>query len=156
MRGLATVAVLATVATLGSAFATAPLALAGDGKSALPIFSADTNVVVNINIKRMRKSPAFAELLKAMQQNPDMKEAFGDMRAAGMNPEKDLDTVTIGMVAEPKSEPRDVVVVAEGRFNQKKILAQLKKKKTEFKQKSKAGVTFFEHEDGALRLLANG
>jgi len=110
------------------AVALAALALSAPLRAADPkYFPADTEIVVNINVKQILGS----ELLKANKDKLDqLKELIkgqlpGDAQAQkylermGFDPFKDLTSVTIAMP--PSKDPDAVFVIVEGAFQQEKI-----------------------------------
>lgn len=145
------------IATLSAALvlSLAPRAHAGDGVKAATLLPADTDVVLGINIKRLRKSAAFDDIIKMARERPDYQKGFGELKKAGINIERDLDTVLLGVrYGANGSDPDGVVLVAEGRFHPKRLIRVLRKKNSDMKTLRHAGVSYYTLDaDGSLAIL---
>ena len=143
-----------TALAFGLLVSSSPSAIAGDGVKALKLMPADTNVAINLNIKRLRGGKAYAEILAQIRQNADFKDTEDALKRAGVNLKRDIDTITLGMRADGKGDPGGVVVVTEGRFKESKIVSAMKAKNTDLKKKKHKGVTYYKlGGDGAMAFL---
>lgn len=145
-----------TIAFLAVAlFAGVPTAHAGDGVKALSLLPADTTIVLNINFKRLRKSSSYGDILSAAKARPDYKEGVADLKKAGIDLEKDVDTLMLGVRGDANGGDADgVVLIAEGRFNPKRLIKVLRKKNSDMKTRQHKGVKYYTlDDDGSLAIL---
>ncbi len=151
LRGL----FIAVSAAAALTFVAAPTARAGNGKEALSLFSPNTNAVINFNVKRLQNSRGYDEILKLAETNPKTKDALKELNVTGVDLRQDIDTVTIGMVlGNSGSDPDNIVVVADGRFDQRKVIAHLKAKNKDMKQRKVGRSIVYElGADGAMVFL---
>lgn len=128
---------------------------AGTGVDAAALLPADTDVVLSINVKRLRKSAAFDDILKLARERDDYKKGFGELKKAGINLERDIDTLMLGVrYGTAGADPDGVVLVAEGRFRAKRLVRLLRKKNADMKTEHHAGVTYYTLDsDGSLAIL---
>lgn len=149
MKRLSAAAVLAVLAV-------APAAHAGNGLGAAKLLPADTTMVLNINFKRLRGSPVYSDIIAAVRARDDYKKGAADLKAAGINLEKDVDTLVLGARSNAAGSGDGVVLVAEGRFNAKKLVKVLRAKNADMKKRNHAGVAYYELADeGSIAILGN-
>ncbi len=140
-----------TALAVGLFTASAAPAFAGNGVKSLKFMPRDTNVVINVNVNRLRGGKALDELLAQIRQNNDFKDTEGSLKDAGVNLKRDLDTITLGLRADGKGDPAGMVVVAEGRFAEGKIVKAMKKKNADFKRLKHKGSVYYKFgDDGAM------
>ena len=142
---------LSILAALGLALVAGP-AHAGDGVKALTLLPEDTTIVLNINFKRLRQSSSYADILAAAQARPDYKESAADLKKAGIDIEKDVDTLMLGVRGDGGGDADGVVVIAEGRFRPARLIKALREKKSEVRRHN--GVKYYTLDnDGSLVIL---
>lgn len=131
-----------------------PAAHAGNGLGAATLLPSDTTMVLNVNFKRLRKSPVYSDIIAAAQARDDYKKGAADLKKAGIDLEKDVDTLVIGARANSAGGGDGVVLVAEGRFNARRLLRVLRKKNPDMKKRRHAGVSYYELEkEGSIAIL---
>jgi hypothetical protein len=132
-----------------------PPAFAGNGMEALKLLPEDTNIVLNVNFKRLRGSKAYNEILSVARARDAYKSGVADLKKAGIDLERDVDTLVLGVRGQMGGgDPDGVVLVAEGRFRPARLIKLMREKNADMKSRSHAGVTYYTLDnDGSLAIL---
>lgn len=131
----------------------APPAHAGDGIKALSLLPADTTIVLAINFKRLRRSSSYANILAAAQARDSYKEGVADLKRAGIDIERDVDTLMLG-VRGAGGDADGVVLIAEGRFRPAKLIKVLREKNSDMQTRTHRGVRYYTIDnEGSLAIL---
>jgi hypothetical protein len=118
------------------------------------LLPSDTTMVMTINFKRLRRSPVYSDILAAAQARESYKEGAADLKKAGIDIEKDVDTLVLGARAGSAGTTDGVVLVAEGRFSAPRLLKVLRKKNADMKTRKHAGVSYYQLEnEGSIAIL---
>jgi hypothetical protein len=119
-------------------------AYAGNGKAALNHLPKDTAMVLTINVDRAKKSGLFKDAMAMAKKDPDFAKNIDKLKAqTGFDVRKHVNTLVIGFDKDFDKNQKTVVMV-EGKFNIKRMLAFAKKEKANVVAKSHAGVSFWE------------
>ena len=145
---------LTIAAVVAALFALSPAAHAGDGWAAAGLMPADTSAIVNINFKRLRGSSVYSDILDTAKARESYKEGVADLKKAGIDLEKDVDTLLLGVRTGAGGSGDGVVLVAEGRFSPARLLRVLRKKNSDMKTRRHKGVKYYELKDeGSIAIL---
>jgi hypothetical protein len=126
---------------------TIPAATVAIDDASLKFLPSETKGVVVIDVAALRNAPLVQDVLKAKAlSGPRGWEDF--VAATGMDPERDIDKVTIG-----KLEGKDAVVIAQGRINKFKIEQFLKDKGKE--SQSYLGQSLYRDGDSTFVVMDN-
>jgi hypothetical protein len=93
--------------------------------SARAVIPADLQQLISIDYRAMKDSPTATALkgqLMAAQEN--LQQAEGALKGVGINPDKDIDTITAANFRTPKQGVR-TIYIASGPFNMKAALKKL-------------------------------
>lgn len=101
----------------GAASLTALAAGPKSAPGALALVSADATAAGMVRFDRLKASPASARLFREADGIGADGEAAKFLREAGLDPRKDVDSVTFSMKSDPESGRESVLVAFEGRFN---------------------------------------
>lgn len=144
----------ATVLLVGLAMAQ-PQAYAGNGKAAINSLPKDTAMVLTINVDRAKKSGLFKDAMAMAKKDPDFAKNIDMLKAqTGFDVRKHVNTLVVGFDKNFDKNEK-VVVLVEGKFNVKKMLAFAKKQKANVVSKSHAGITYWEV-DGETEIASAG
>jgi hypothetical protein len=145
---------LPIAAAVAALLALAPIAHAGDGLAAAKLLPADSTMVLNINFKRLRRSPVYKDILAAAEGREGYKKGAADLKKAGIDIEKDVDTLVLGAKTGAGGQGDGFVVVVEGRFSASRLLKVLRTKNADMKTRKHAGVSYYElKEEGSIAIL---
>lgn len=143
----------AAVLVAGLAFAQP--AQAGNGRSALARLPADTAMVLTVNVDRAKRSGMFKDVLAMAQKNVDTAKGLDLLKAqAQFDIAKDLKTVVIGFDKDFQTNEHAVLVI-EGNFNAKKIMA-FAKKSAKVVDAKHAGVRYYKVDKDAELMFGKG
>jgi hypothetical protein len=93
-------------------------------RSVIPV---EVQQIINVDYRRMRNSDS-AMQMKAKLLPPNMKQFEDALKDIGIDPDKDLDQITLA-VYRAKDKTLQIVGVAQGTFPRKKLAAKLAKQK---------------------------
>lgn len=102
------------------------------GTSTRAVIPSEVQQIINVDYRRMKNS----DTAMAMQNKlipPDMKQFEDALKGIGVDPDKDLDQITIASFR-TKEKALQMVSVAQGQFPLKKIKARLVKEKIKGKK----------------------
>lgn len=119
-------------------FAAQP-AHAGDGRSALRLLPRDTAIVLTVNASKARTSVLGRQLLAKLIERVEVAGVL--QRDAGLDMNRDIDTVVFAMAGDFERTQRFVLAV-EGRFDREKLLALVQRESASFAKKEHAGTTY--------------
>lgn len=123
------------------------IAHAGDGNDALRLLPENTAMVASFNIERTSRSATGKRFLDTVLDVRSLSGVPGDfLRRAGVDIERDIETMIVAM-ADDYDKSEDLVLLFEGRFNQKKIVAVARKESSTFATRKYRGVTYYELDD---------
>jgi hypothetical protein len=91
--------------------------------SALALVSADATAAGMVRFNRLKTSPAAARLFHEADGIGADGEAARFLHEAGLDPKKDIDSVTFSMKSDADTGRESVLVAFEGRFNPEALLA---------------------------------
>lgn len=136
---------LAGIVALGLALAaTATVAHAGTGKSALGKLPKDTSMVFTMNVDRVKKSPLFQDVLKLVQMNQEVSAAIAALKAqTSFDITKDVSTVVVGLNSDFQTSEK-VVLLVEGKFDASKFLSFAKSNATSVKELKHRRVSYYQ------------
>ncbi|HUH00361.1 MAG TPA: hypothetical protein VML75_00120 [Kofleriaceae bacterium] len=151
-KRLAGVAAVVSAAALGLTLAPSAAA-AGNGTAVLSSLPKDTGWVMNINVDRAKGSPLFKEALAMARKSPELAAAMDMLKAqASFDVTKDVKTITIGLDADFQTNEKGVVLV-EGSFDAKKLLAFAKASGTKAVAGKHMGVSFYTIEEAEIAVI---
>jgi hypothetical protein len=93
--------------------------------SARAVVPADLQQLISVDYRALRDSPT-ATALKSqiMDSQESVKQAEAALKGVGINPDKDIDTLTLPSFRTPKQGVR-IIFIASGPFNQKAVVKKL-------------------------------
>jgi hypothetical protein len=92
--------------------------------SARPAIPSDVQQVITVDYRTLKNSDT-AMALKNQVLPPSLKDFEGDLKGVGINPDKDVDSLTFASYRTPKSGVK-VVGAAQGSFSGKAVLKKMK------------------------------
>jgi len=118
-------------------------AISADGKSALKLAPKDTVLFVSVNFDRLKKSPLYKDAMAMAAANPDTKTALAKLKTEmGVDIEKDVSTISVALPTDfQKSEK--FLIVLEGNFDERKIIASAKKEGAKLKTAKHKGQKYY-------------
>ncbi len=116
LRGL-----LGALATMAAAICLFPALLAGQssGRDALSMFPADTQEFAYSNLAQLRSQPDY-QVIQTRLLNSQLQGFTDFLRSLGVDPDKDVDEVTLGWHGSP-IDPSAYYGLASGRFDPGKV-----------------------------------
>jgi hypothetical protein len=102
------------------------------GTSTRTVIPVQVQQIINVDYRRMKNSDT-AMAMKSKLMPPNMKQFEDALKGIGVDPDKDLDQITIASFR-TKEKGLDMVGVAQGTFPLKKIKAKLTKEKIKGKK----------------------
>lgn len=115
---------------------------AGNGKDALKLMPRDTTVVLSLDTRDLTRSKLAKDSFAALSQGSDVSDMRSKMQAAGIDFEKDIDTVVVSVAGDPDKADR-ILLFMEGRFDQKQMLKSLKAEGKTFANAKHNGAEYF-------------
>src|SRR5215472_332770 len=97
------------------------------GTAARSVIPVEVQQIINVDYRRMRNSDT-AMQMKEKLLPPNMKQFEDALKDIGVNPDKDLDQITLA-VFRAKDNTLQIVGVAQGQFPKKKLTGGLTKQK---------------------------
>ena len=126
--------------------ASAP-AHAGDGKDTLKLMPRDTALVLSIDAGGLRKSKLAKQTFSTLTQGSDVADAKGKLiKGAGVDIDKDIDTVVVSIAGDLEKSER-IVLFVEGRFDEAKLVKFFKAESKSFARKKHDGITYYAIDD---------
>jgi hypothetical protein len=93
--------------------------------SARAVIPADLQQLISVDYRALKDSPTAAALKAQIMDTQDsVKQAEGALKGVGVNPDKDIDTLTLPSFRTPKQGIR-LIFIATGPFNMKLVLKKL-------------------------------
>jgi hypothetical protein len=93
--------------------------------SARAVIPADLQQLISVDYRALKDSPTAAALKGQIMDTQDsVKQAEAALRGVGVNPDKDIDTLTLPSFRTPKQGIK-VIFIATGPFNMKLVLKKL-------------------------------
>lgn len=102
------------------------------GTATRSVIPAEVQQIINVDYRRMKNSDT-AMAMKTKLMPPNMKQFEDALKGVGIDPDKDLDQITVASFR-TKEKGLDLVSVAQGTFPLKKIKAKLVKNKIKGKK----------------------
>jgi len=100
---------------------------AADGRSLLNLLPPGTQIVVGLNMARVRRSPLFKEWRSTIRKDKKKQREYDNfVDKVGVDPASDLETLALGAVLDEKASER-WVVVAEGNISPKRVREAIKR-----------------------------
>jgi hypothetical protein len=125
MQRFFTVLVLALLALVWPSAARA-------GDPALQYATADALGVLHFDVDRLRKTPVFKEIQASTLKQPAAKRELDELKKQlGVDPWKDLSGLTLILGPTATKNQRDVVLVLEGKYSEKRVLDLIQKQNKE-------------------------
>jgi hypothetical protein len=109
-----------------------PLFASSLGTATRSVIPSEVQQIINVDYRRMRNSDT-AMAMKAKLMPPNMKQFEDALKSIGVNPEKDLDQITIASFR-TKEHNLEMMGVAQGQFPRKKLTAKLIRQKIKGKK----------------------
>jgi hypothetical protein len=103
------------------------------GTATRSVIPTDVQQIINVDYRRMKNSDT-AMAMKTKLMPPNMKQFEDALKGIGVNPDKDLDQITIASFRTKEKGVLDMVGIAQGSFSLKKIKARLVKEKIKGKK----------------------
>jgi hypothetical protein len=130
-------------------------ATAGNGKAAMSVLPKDASGIMTINVDRFRKSPHYAKAMEVLRDKGDFGKELDALReGAGLDLEKDIGTIVIGLPQDLQKGESEFVFVMEGKFNPRAVLkaltAKFAGKITPAKHRN---VTYWANESSAIAIV---
>ena len=126
---------------------------AGNGMSLLGTLPEGTSLVATWNMARSRLGPAGTMLIDAVSQNPRLDAVLQKLPTrAGIDWQRDVDTVVLGLVGDFAKSGRFVLMI-EGQAAHDKLAAAVRKGKG-FAARQHQGITYYQR--GQLELAVMG
>lgn len=129
---------------------------AGSGKDALKLMPRDTTMVLSINTKSLSKSKLAKKTFATLAQGGDVSIAKTKLlEDAGVDLDKDVDTVVIGIAGDLEKSER-IVLVVEGRFDEAKMTKFFKAESKKFaRQKHNSDTYYIVDDDNEFAFIGN-
>src|SRR5262250_1926107 len=104
------------------------------GTATRSVIPSEVQQIINVDYRRMKNSDT-AMAMEAKLMPPDMKQFQDALKGIGVDPDKDLDQITIASFrTNTKEKTLQMVGVAQGTFPLKKIKGRLAKEKIKGKK----------------------
>lgn len=141
-------AIIAYTAFLAS-LAIAQPASAERRASVLDLLPKSTQAILSIDLRALGRAPHYRTLRKALLQQEDIAEAVKELRAAGIELERDVHRISL---AAPNGfrAPEEFLVFVEGRKLMPKLVELSVRSKAKRAHRSHAGVAYYELEAAAM------
>lgn len=134
------------VALLLGLVATSSRADAGE-QGILGLLPENTALVITLNLERSQKGAAGKRLITALTRSDVMAKPLARLRSeAGLVLERDVKIITLAMASDFE-QTQDMVVIAEGRFAQAKIVAVARAESKSFATQKHRGTTYYVLDD---------
>jgi len=93
----------------------------------MKLVPADSRMVVNINMSRLRQTQFKDRLLALRDRSESLKKKWETLvQKSGMDPVRDIDTIVVTMPYQGEREGGEAALIAMGRFNQPALVAWFK------------------------------
>ena len=134
----------------------AATAHAGDGTAALSMVPKDSMMVLSVNVDRLKGSPLYASAMAKVMAEPDAKGMISKLKAdAGFDVEKDISTLVVSIPPDVDSS-QNFLIIAEGKFNEQKIVAALGNEGAKVTSVKHANATYHEIDgQGGVAFMGN-
>lgn len=115
----------------------------------LKLLPGDGDIVLQVDVRALMGTPLVTDLLKQAKMNPQTQQAFDKIKTEyGIDPEKDIERMTILFPAKSQSGQALMVVNTKGSYDQ--MVAAAKKEGDNLQEASHAGVKYHRSEGVAM------